>query len=259
MEVTINKTRVIVCTVLVSILLFFIFCFRIVGVGQVGLVTRFGRINREAGSGVLIKLPWPMERLSKISIQVQKEQAIAAASTSDLQDVNTTLALNYHIDPNHVKELYTSIGGDYKVRVIDPAIQEAFKATSAQFTATELLQKRPLVKERAFEILKSRLEHRNIIVDDVSIINFNFSRQFTQAIEAKQVSAQQAEQAKYEVEKAKNQAAAAIVAAQGQKTSQQLVKQTLTPELLQKYAIDKWNGVMPLYIGGGAVFNIPLK
>ncbi len=42
------------------IILFFIFCFRVVGVGQVGIITKFGMIDRSVGSGVLLELPWPI-------------------------------------------------------------------------------------------------------------------------------------------------------------------------------------------------------
>lgn len=238
---------IILGTIGVVILLFFMLCFRVVGVGQVGLVTRFGQIVREEPSGVVIKLPYPIEHLKKVNIQVQKEQADAAASTSDLQDVTTTLALNYHVDPNHVRSLYTNVGADYKNRLIDPAIQEAFKATSAEFTAGELLTKRPAVKEKALEVIKSRLNKHDIIVDDLSIVNFKFSPEFTAAIEAKQVSAQQAQQAQFNLERSRLDAQA-----------QEAQKVSLSPELLQKYAIDKWDGKMPTYVGGGSVFNIPL-
>jgi regulator of protease activity HflC (stomatin/prohibitin superfamily) len=229
------------------IVLFFLFCFRVIGVGEVGMVTRFGKVVREAPSGVVIKLPWPIEHVTKLNIQVQKEQVDATASTSDLQDVTTTLALNYHLDPLNAKEVFTDIGTEYKIRVVDPAIQEAFKATSANFTATELLNKRPEVKEHALEVIKSRLEHRHIIVDDLSIVNFKFSSDFTQSIENKQVAQQNAEKAQFELEKAQLDAQA-----------QEAQKASLSPELLQKYAIDKWDGKMPTYVGGGSVFNIPL-
>jgi regulator of protease activity HflC (stomatin/prohibitin superfamily) len=242
-------------------ILFFILCFRVVGVGQVGLVTRFGTVVKQTQSGVVIKAPWPIERLQKFDVKVQKEQADAQAATADLQDVHTTLALNYHLDDKRVKELYTQVGKDYKARIIDPAIQESFKATSAEFTAAELLTKRPEVKEKVLQVLKERLNKRDIIVDDVSIVNFKFSDQFTAAIEAKQVAAQQAEQAKYNVEKAKNNADAAIAEATGQAKAQEILRQNLTPEILQKLMLEKWNGALPLYVGNGVgnVFSIPVK
>lgn len=247
--------------VLIALFVLFMFAwatmFRVVGVGQVGLVTRFGKIVAEKPSGTVFKAPW--ERLVKLDVQVQKEQADSAASTSDLQDVHTTLALNYHLDGSRVRDIYTQVGTDYKVRVIDPALQEAFKATSAQFTASELLTRRPEVKATALEVIKERLNKHDIIVDDLSLVNFQFSAQFTQAIESKQVAAQQAEQAKYNVEKAKNNADAAVAEANGQAQAQAILRETLTAQILQKQAIEKWDGKLPNYLGSGTVFNIPLQ
>lgn len=259
-DVHVSKTGAVIAAVIMLVILFFIFCFRVVGVGQEGLINQFGKVTREAQSGVVIKAPYPIQHLVKLNVQVQKEQTDASASTSDLQDVTTTLAVNYHIDPNHVKDLYTNVGTDYKNRLVDPAIQEAFKATSAQYTATQLLTERPAVKEKALEILRTRLASRNIVVDDISIVNFKFSSDFTAAIEAKQVAAQQAEQAKYNADKAANDAQAAINTAKGQAEAQRLIQTTVTAETLQKEAIAKWNGVLPTTMAGGStVFNIPLS
>jgi prohibitin 1 len=239
---------VVLGTIGVLIVLFFTLCFRVVAVGNVGLVTRFGKVVREEQAGVVIKMPWPIEKLQKLNVQVQKEQVDAAASTSDLQDVHTTLALNYHLDGSRVKDIYTQVGTDYKVRIIDPALQEAFKATSAEFTATDLLQKRPLVKEKALEVIRDRLNKHDVIVDDLSIINFKFSPEFTNAIESKQVAQQNAERAKFNLQ-----------AAETDSKAQRAQSLTLSKLYLQKQAIEKWDGKLPTYLGGGTVFNIPLK
>jgi regulator of protease activity HflC (stomatin/prohibitin superfamily) len=128
-----------------------------------------------------------------------------------------------------------------------PAVQESFKAATAEYTAAELLTKRPEVKAKALESIKQRIEPYGIRVDDLSIVNFSFSPDFAKSIEAKQVAAQEAERAKFNLDRAKLDAEA-----------QAAQKESLSPELLQKYAIDKWDGKMPQYVGGGSVFNIPL-
>lgn len=220
---------------------------KVIGVGQVGVVTRFGQISREWNEGIHIKFPF-VERVTRFDVRVQKEQADAAAASHDLQDVHSTLAVNYHLERGKVSDIYRSVGPDYKKRLIDPAIQESFKATSSSYTAAQLITERPLVKQKALEILRQRLEQRGIFIDDLSIVNFEFSKDFTQAIESKQVAAQEAERAKFNLERAKLDAAA-----------QNLQKESLSAAYLQKLAIDKWNGVLPSYLGSGTVFNIPLK
>lgn len=246
---------------MILIVLFFVLCFRSVGVGQVGIVTRFGNISRQSGSGIVMKLPWPIEKLHKIDIKIQKQEQDAAAATSDLQDVNAKLAVNYAVNPEKADDVFRTIGGDYREQIIVPAVQESFKAATAQYTAGELLTKRPEVKQKALDVIKARVEPYGIRIDDVSIINFNFSPEFAKAIESKQVAAQQAEQAIYLVQKAQNEGKAVVEGAKAHAEAQNLLRQTLTPELLQKEAIAKWDGKLPTtFTGGtGTVFNIPLR
>lgn len=222
-------------------------CVRSVEAGQVGVITRFGEINREAQSGLAIKLPWPIESVHYMDTRIQKQQEEATAATSDLQDVSATLAVNYALNREEATRVYKEIGPEYRDRVIVPAVQESFKAATAQYSASELLTKRPEVKQKSLDIIKRRIEPYGIRVEDVSIVNFSFGADFTKSIEAKQVAAQEAERARFNLERARLDAEA-----------QNAQKQSLSSELLQKYAIDKWDGKMPQYVGGQSVFNIPL-
>jgi regulator of protease activity HflC (stomatin/prohibitin superfamily) len=244
--------------VAILVVLFFLLCFRTVGAGQVGIVTRFGEVNRTAKSGIALKLPYPIERLVKMDIRVQKEQQQSTAATTDLQDVNATLALNYNLDSQSAIKVYKEIGTEYKDRIIIPALQESFKAASANYTASQLITERTAVKGRAYDVIKARLEKYGIRVVDLNIVNFNFSPEFSKAIESVQVANQRVAQAKQELETTKVQAEKDITAARGQAEAQRLQQQTLTPELLQKIAIEHWDGKMPQAVGGSNIFNIPL-
>lgn len=240
------------------ILLFLVLCFRTVGAGQVGIVTRFGAVNRTANSGIALKLPWPMERLIKMDTRVQKEQQQSAAATTDLQDVNATLALNYALDGQTAIKIYKEVGTDYKERIIVPTLQESFKAASANYTASQLVTERTAVKGKAYDVIKSRLGKYGIRVVDLNIVNFNFSPAFTKAIEDKQVAQQLVEKVRFDTQRVQQEAQSAIAQAQGQAEAQRLQQQTLTPEYLQLKAIEKWNGTMPNAVGGNSIFNIPL-
>ena len=231
--------------VFLSAVLLLALSYRVVGVGQVGVITSFGHIARIAQSGALVKAPWPVQSLITFDIKTQKDQAEAAASSADLQDVNVTLVTNYHIDPAKVGELYSTVGTDYKSRIVDPAIQESIKATTAQYNVAEMITKRPELKEKALAALKARLESRGIFVEDISIVNLGFSPSFTHAIEQKQVAEQQAQQAKYGLEKAQVDARANAVQ-----------QAALTSEILQKMAIDKWDGHLPQATSGTPFINI---
>lgn len=130
---------------------------KVVGVGEVGVVTRLGNVNREVNSGLMLKMPWGIERLHRFDVKTQKDQAITEAASQDLQDVTATVVTNYHIEQGKIGELFKTVGTDYKARIIDPAIQESFKSSTAKYPVGELITKRADVKETALQALKSRL------------------------------------------------------------------------------------------------------
>lgn len=224
----------------------------VVDAGSVGVVTRFGAVNRVVYPGIVIKLPFFLERIAHMETRTQKEQADAEAASKDLQTVHSTIALNYHLDGTKAVDVFQKIGTEYKERVIDPAMQEAFKSTTAKFTASELIGRREEVKQLAFQELKTRLAVYHIIVDNFNIINFDFSKEYNDAIEQKQVAQQNLEKAKLEAQSAKTQA-------EGQAQSQKALKDTgsLSPEYLEFLALQKWNGVLPMYTSGTPFISIP--
>ena len=241
-----QRTTIIVVLIAVIVILFFALCFRVVGVGEVGVLTSFGRVEHEVGSGAIVK--WPWEGLAPFDVKTQKDQVDAAASSQDLQDVSITMVTNYHIDSNQIDNLYRTVGTDYKARIIDPAIQESIKATTAQYAVADLIVHRSNVKDAALKALRARLQPRGIVIEDISLTNIGFSEEFTKAIEAKQVAQQQAEQAQFNVQKAQLDAQANAVQ-----------QAALTPEILEQQAIAKWDGHVPTALGSNTLFNLPLK
>lgn len=240
-------------TLLIATLVLCFSSVRTVGAGEVGIVTRFGEVNRIAASGLVVKIPF-IEKLEIMEIRVQKEEQSATAATKDLQDVQVSLALNYALDNNTALRVYKELGKDYKSRVVTPAVQESFKAAASNYTAQELVTERATVKQRAFDVIKSRLDKYGIRVVDLNIVNFSFSADFSTAIESVQVASQKVAQARQELEKTKIDAETAIEKARGQAESQRLQIQTLTPELLQKMAIEKWDGKLPTTQAGENMF-----
>lgn len=181
-KIAIQITKYVVGVLLVLVLVFG--SFGIVGAGHVGVVTRFGAVNRVVTPGVVFKIP-VIEGVHSMETRTQKEQVDASAASKDLQEVKSTIALNYHLDGTKAVDVYQNVGEDYVDRIIAPAMQEAFKATTAKFTAEELIGKREDVKVLAYAEIKSRLTKYNVLVDDFNIVNFDFSREFNQAIEQK--------------------------------------------------------------------------
>lgn len=225
----------------------------IVSAGHVGVITRLGAVNRVVHPGFTFKIPL-IESVVSMETRTQKEQVEATAASNDLQEVKSTIALNYHLNGDKAVDVYQNIGVNYRERVVDPAMQEAFKATTAQFTAEDLITKREKVREITLVELKSRLEKYNVFVDDLNIVNFDFSKEFNVAIEQKQVAQQNLERAKIEAETAKTQA-------NGQAQAQQILRNagSLSSEYLQFLAVQKWDGKLPNATNGVPFINIPTR
>lgn len=238
------------------IILIFIFPIVIIGAGERGVVfnNASGVEERVLGEGMHFRIPF-VQSVTTVSIKVQKNDVKAEAASKDLQTVSTDIVVNWHLDASNVHKVYQSIGDEKAVvdRILIPAVNEVVKAAVAQKTAEEVLTKRPELKADIDERLRTRLASYTVVLDDVSVTNVDFSKEFNAAIEAKQVAEQQAKQAFYLAQKAENEAKAAVETAKGQAESQKLVQQSLTPELLQKMAIEKWNGSFPQYFGGGVL------
>jgi prohibitin 1 len=187
-----------------------------------------------------------------INVRIRKSDIQVPAGTKDLQVINVEMSLNWHISPDKANLVYQQIGSEEAIvdGIIKPAMTEILKAATPRKTAEEVLRQRDDLKQSIDSDLKKRLLVYNLIVDDVSLVNVSFSEEFAKAIEAKQIAEQQAKQAEYVVQSAAREAEAQVNRAKGQAEAQRLIRQTITPELLQKQAIEKWDGKFPTVMGG---------
>lgn len=234
--------------------------------GEVGLKIRFGKIqDTQIDEGFNIKIPY-VEKIVKVNIKVQKSEVETNAASKDLQDINTKIAVNYRVDGTKASSLYKNIGNDYEVKVLEPAIQESIKAVISNYTAEEVITKRSEVSILCMENLQEKVDKYGLVIDNFNIINFNFSVEYSKAIEEKQVAEQQVLKAKQELEKTKIEAEQKIEEARAEAEALKLQKKEITEELLrlreieaQLKAIEKWNGQLPTYSLGDSVPFIDLK
>lgn len=228
--------------------------FTVVGPGERGVVMKWGKVQPYVlGEG--LHFFTPIETTIKImSVQVLKDDVKAEAASKDLQDVKVDVVVNWHFDPTVINRTYQAVGdqGMVSYNVLSPAVSEVVKAATAQKTAEEIIKERQDLKANIDKTLVERLSKYGIIINDISLVNVDFSADFNAAIEAKQVAEQQAQQAVFTAQKATQDAQAAINKAKGEAEAQRLQQQTLTPELLQKMALERWNGVLPVYMSPGS-------
>lgn len=197
-----------------------------VNAGNRGVLLRFGKVAGVLGEGLNVKMPF-IDAVEQMSVKTQLFESKATSASKDLQDVITTIAVNYKLKPEAVGIVYSTIGRSYIDTIARPSIQEVVKSITSRFNAEDLILKRTEVKAEITIELTRRLAERNILAEDVNITDFQFSSEFTKAIESKVVAVQKVLEAEnrlrqVEVEarqaeqKAKGEAAAAIAAAEGQ-------------------------------------------
>lgn len=233
-----------------------------VGPGERGVRITLGEAKDEVlPSGVYVWVPF-ITRVQKISVQTQKAEIPDSEAVSiDTQKMHVHIAVNYRMAPESAVAIVREFGDEDEAinRVLVPNVHEVLKQATAKKTLVEVLSKRDDLKAEVDKTLIQRLAKYGIQVRDVSIINITFSKEFTDSVERKMVAEQEAKQAEYLSEKTRNEAKAAVNKAQGEADSQKLLKAFLTPEILKKLAIEKWNGALPKVSGSGATPFIDMK
>jgi regulator of protease activity HflC (stomatin/prohibitin superfamily) len=212
---------------------------------------RFGQVQPQVlGEGLHTIIPI-VNTVQKLSVRVQNQEISAEASSKDLQEVYTDVALNWHIVPMEANVIFQEIGDKLAIvqRIINPAVEEVLKAVMAKYTAEEIVTRRNEVKSEVDSLLTERLAAYHIAVDDISLVHVRFSNRFRDAVEAKQIAEQEAKRAEFVALKAKRDAEAQLNLAKGEAEAQRLLRENLTSEMLQRQAIAKWNGTLPLIVG----------
>jgi prohibitin 2 len=247
--------------------------------GQEGVLLTFGKADTNAiGPGIHIKAPL-IQKIVKFDVRTQNygadasEGTLESAASSDLQQVKMRLTVNYHLASGMTPQIYTNLGPGYEDSVIVPTVHEAAKATTAQFTAADLINKREQVRAEMENLLKDKFAKYNIVVEQVSITDFDFSAQFNTAIENKVTAEQQKQKADNDLQRikveadqvrtaAEGQRDAAIAQATGEAMRVKLVQEELSksPQYVEYIKASKWNGAYPqFYMIGGSQPNLLMQ
>lgn len=255
---------VIIAIIVIFLIVVFFNSFKSIPTGFVGVKTRFGQVqDTMLNEGLNLKIPF-IEKIVLMDCRTQKTEYTMEASSKDLQKIsNFKVAINYNITKDTANSLYREVGVDYKTIIVEPAIQEAMKATIANYTAEELITKRNEVSAFALEALYNKLHNSGITLTSLNILDLSFSPEFDQAVEQKQIVEQETQKAQYELEKAKVENEKKIENAKAEAEVMRQQNEQITENYLklkeienQKAMIDKWNGTLPSTMAGSDISSI---
>lgn len=246
----------------------------VINAGQTGVVLTFGKVSENVlQEGIHLKIPF-VQRVIPINNRIVKLEVTTEAFSRDLQTISSVVAVNYHINKNMSYSIYKDVGLGFEDVLVTPAINEILKAVTAQYTAQELLGSRSEVSVLLDEGLNEKLNSYGVYVDELNIINWDFSAEYISAVEAKQVAEQNLIKTRTEQEQAlviaNTEAEKRVIAAQAEANeitllaeanaeSNRILTESLSDVLIRYRTINKWDGKLPTVTGGsGTLIDIGL-
>lgn len=224
----------------------------IIDTSERGVVVNFGQVKETLSPGPHLVNPFTTH-VERINVQTQAHKVSASAASADLQTASTEVTVNYHLNSDSVGTLWSTLGTDYISKVMDPSAQEAVKASTARYTANDLVVKRELVKDDILKLLREGVDRKAaglITIADISITNFEFSKSFQQAIEQKVQAEQDALTQKNKLAQVQYEAQQTIATAEAESRAIKLKSDAANNEKyvalqqieVQLEAAKHWNG-----------------
>ena len=242
-----------------------------VDTGEVAIISNFGKVSKIETEGLHFKIPFVQSRKyieirekTYIFGKTDEMDTTLEVSTKDMQSIKLEFTVQASItDP---LKLYTAFQSKYEQRFIRPRVKEIVQATISRYTIEEFVSKRAEISKLIFEDLKDDFSQYGMSVSNVSIVNHDFSDEYERAIESKKVAEQEVEKARAEQEKLKVEAENKVRLAEYSLQEKELQAKanavesnSLSPQLLRKMAIEKWDGHLPKVQGNGSNTFINLE
>ena len=249
--------------------------FVVIPAGHTGVALTFGKVEDVVlQEGLHFKVPF-VQKIVVVDNRIVKLDVNTEAFSKDLQTITTVVAVNYHVGKESSQTVYKNVGMGFEDVLITPAVNEVLKAVTAKYTAVELVSSRAEVSMLLDEGLNEKLNNYGIFINELNIINWDFSEEYINAVEAKQVAEQNLIKTRTEQEQAlviaNTEAQKRVIAAEAEANeikvlaeanaeSNRILTESISELLIKYQTVAKWDGKLPTVMAGSdnMLIDIPL-
>ena len=247
----------------------------VIPAGHTGVALTFGKVEDTVlQEGLHFKVPF-VQKIAVMDNRIVKLDVNTEAFSKDLQTITTVVAVNYHVGKENSQTVYKNVGLNFEEVIITPAVNEVLKAVTAKYTAVELVSSRAEVSMLLDDGLNEKLNNYGIFINELNIINWDFSEEYINAVEAKQVAEQNLIKTRTEQEQAlviaNTEAQKRVIAAEAEANeikvlaeanaeSNRIITESISELLIKYQTVAKWDGKLPTVMSGGdnMLIDIPL-
>lgn len=229
----------------VALLVALFTCFAVVDTGKVAVVTRFGNVVGMEGQGFHVKAP--IDQYNIIDVTQQQVTETYSTASKDNQSVNQEITAQIVVNPENVEDLYVKFLGNHMDGIVKPVLSDGFKSANAKYSLEETIEKRDQLSADMLKAVQDRLAPYGIRVVSVEIKNVELPQEYKDAVERQKVAERDQVTAGVKNETAKTEA-----------DTNKILAESLDSRNFQKMFIEKWDGTLPLYMGGDGSLDMLL-
>lgn len=261
--------------VVILVVVFLSASYVVIPAGHTGVALTFGKVEDTVlQEGLHFKVPF-VQKIAVMDNRIVKLDVNTEAFSKDLQTITTVVAVNYHVGKENSQTVYKNVGLNFEEVLITPAVNEVLKAVTAKYTAVELVSSRAEVSMLLDDGLNEKLNNYGIFINELNIINWDFSEEYINAVEAKQVAEQNLIKTRTEQEQAlviaNTEAQKRVIAAEAEANeikvlaeanaeSNRILTESISDLLIKYQTVSKWDGKLPTVMSGSdnMLIDIPL-